>query len=262
MDGTISNVPREWQRLMHLLRPRLHTTIKQYRGSPVTITRHRIKQWLKKYNITNYTIHNNLVVDVDGNVNVYNQNLKYLPFQFGKVTGYFSCSCNELTSLQYCPTTVGMVFNCSGNNLSSLQYCPSVVGGGFYCNDNLLTSLRHCPNTDGEFDCSHNQLASLQYSPSTVGGNFICFSNILNSLQYSPSTVGGYFDCSDNQLPSIQYCPTTVGGGFFCYDNPFIVTKENEKEWFEVIKNHKNVYSTIKNPTDTLTNFYKMLYEV
>jgi len=138
-----------------------------------------IAQWLKKYGITNYTIHENLVVDVDCDVNLYNNKLTALPFQFGKVTGNFHCSNNQLTSLQYCPTA---------------------VGGGFYCSNNKLTSL--------------------------------------------------------------QYCPTTVGGSFYCYANPFVVTKENEKEWFEVIKNHKNVYSTIKNPTETLTNFYKMLYEV
>ena len=74
-----------------------------------------IEQWLKKYNITNYTIHDNLVVDVNGDVDVSSKELTKLPFQFGKVTGKFDCGSNNLTSLQYCPTTVGRDFSCSNN---------------------------------------------------------------------------------------------------------------------------------------------------
>jgi len=138
-----------------------------------------IAQWLKKYGITNYTIHENLVVDVDCDVNLYNNKLTALPFQFGKVTGNFHCSNNQLTSLQYCPTA---------------------VGGGFYCYNNQLTSL--------------------------------------------------------------QYCPTTVGGFVDCSDNPFIVTEENEESWLQAIKNHKEVYEYIKEPTEEITSLYKMLWEV
>ena len=138
-----------------------------------------IEQWLKKYKIENYTIHDNLVVDVDGDVNLYGKKLKELPFQFGKVTGSFSCSENQLTSLQYCPTTVG-----------------------------------------GDFYCYHNQLTSL------------------------------------------QYCPTTFGGDFYCSDNPFIVTEENEESWLQAIKNGKEVYEYIKEPTEEMTSLHKMLWEV
>ena len=118
----------------------------------MAMNREQIEQWLKKYGIQNYTIHDNLVVDVNGDVNLYNQKLKELPFQFGKVTGLFDCSNNQLTSLRYCPTTVGGSFYCSENQLTSLQYCPTTVWGSF--------------------DCSNNQLTSLQYCPTAVGGNF------------------------------------------------------------------------------------------
>ena len=60
------------------------------------MNRKQIEQWLKKYGIENYTIHDNLVVDVDGDVNLYNQKLKVFPFQFGNVTGYFHCYNNQL----------------------------------------------------------------------------------------------------------------------------------------------------------------------
>ena len=76
----------------------------------MAMNRKQIEKWLKKYGIENYTIHDNLVVDVDGNVDLSNKKLKVLPFQFGNVTGYFDCSNNQLTSLQYCPTTVGESF--------------------------------------------------------------------------------------------------------------------------------------------------------
>ena len=164
------------------------------------MNREEIEKWLKKYSIKNYTIHENLVVDVGGDVNLHDKKLKVLPFQFGKVTGYFYCHNNQLTSLQYCPTSVNGWFTCSHNQLTSLQYCPTMVGGDFYC--------------------------------------------------------------ANNQLTSLQYCPTTVGGDLYFSNNPLIVTKENEKEWFEVIKNHKEVYSKIKEPTEELTLLHKILWEV
>ena len=158
-----------------------------------------IAQWLNDHDVFNYTIHDNLVVDVDGDVNLSNRKLTELPFQFGNVSGHFYCSVNKLTTLQYCPTA--------------------------------------------------------------VGGNFSCYNNKLTSLQYCPTTVGGNFSCYNNKLTSLQYCPTTVGG-FYCYQNPFIISKENESGWLEAIKNHKKVYSYIKEPTESLTNFYKMIWEV
>ena len=115
----------------------------------MTMNREQIEQWLKKYKIENYTIHDNLVVDVDGDVNLYGKKLKELPFQFGKVTGSFDCSNNQLTSLQYCPTTVGGRFDCSNNQLTSLQYCPTTVGRFLDCSDNQLPSLPYCPTTVG-----------------------------------------------------------------------------------------------------------------
>ena len=139
-----------------------------------------IEEWLNKYGMTNYTIHDNLVVDVASGVNLSGKQLMALPFQFG------------------------------------------TVSGSVYCQDNLLTSLKHCP-----------------------------------------TTIGGNFSCYNNKLTSLQYCPTTVGGYFYCPDNPFIVTEENEKEWLQAIKNHKEVYSSyIKELTEELTNFYKMVWEV
>lgn len=61
--------------------------------------------------------------------------LEKIPFNFGKIYGYFSCSRNNgLGSLKGCPETVEGDFFCSENsNLDSLEYCPKYVGGVFYC---------------------------------------------------------------------------------------------------------------------------------
>ena len=83
------------------------------------------------YNITNYTISDDGVVDVDGCVVLYDKNLTKIPIKFGKVSGYFTCAHNKLTSLKNSPTHVGDDFFCQKNNLTSLSDGPEYVGGDF-----------------------------------------------------------------------------------------------------------------------------------
>jgi len=97
-------------------------------------TKNGIENWLKKYEIKNYTINNDLTVDVDGDVYLYYKKLKQIPIKFDIIKGYFNCSNNYLTSLDFCPKEVGGNFNCSWNELISLDGCPKSVGGDFYSN--------------------------------------------------------------------------------------------------------------------------------
>ena len=53
-----------------------------------------------------------------------------------RVTGFFYCSDNQLTSLKGSPKEVGGSFYCSDNQLTSLEGCPKEVGGSFNCYDN------------------------------------------------------------------------------------------------------------------------------
>ena len=92
----------------------------------------------KQYNIKNYTINPDGSIDVDGNVDLFNKYLTKLPIKFNKVTGWFDCSKNKLTSLEGCPNYVGTEFYCSYNELTSLEGCPKEVGGSFYCMLNPL----------------------------------------------------------------------------------------------------------------------------
>ena len=93
----------------------------------------------KKYNIKNYTINGDGSIDVNGSVNLYNKGLTELPLVFNKVSGYFDCGRNKLTSLKGCPRWVGGYFYCTNNNLTSLGFGPDYVGSFFSCQYNNLT---------------------------------------------------------------------------------------------------------------------------
>jgi hypothetical protein len=98
-----------------------------------------IHEICKQYGIENYTINDDGSIDVDGHVGLYNKGLTELPLRFNKVTGYFHCGGNKLTSLKGCPRWVDVNFACSRNQLTSLEFSPDYVGGDFWCEWNRLT---------------------------------------------------------------------------------------------------------------------------
>ena len=102
-----------------------------------------ISLWLDKYNIKNYTINDDLTVDVAGDVYLGNSGLATIPIQFGKVGGWFYCYNNQLKSLVGCPREVGGYFSCYHNKLTSLVGCPNVIRGEFYCDDNLKEDIEY-----------------------------------------------------------------------------------------------------------------------
>jgi hypothetical protein len=135
----------------------------------------------KEYAIENYTINPDGTVDVDGDVYLYGKGLKELPLKFGKVSGWFDCRFNQLTTLEGSAKEVGGWFACHNNQLTTLEGAPKEVGGHFNCNRNQLTTL------DG--------------APKEVGGDFYCRNNRLTTLEGSPKEVGGSFYCNNNPLP-------------------------------------------------------------
>ena len=94
-----------------------------------------IKSWCEEMDIENYIINSKCEIDVDGNVGLFNKDLKELPYKFGTVTGYFNVyGCQNLTSLKNCPNKVGKYFACNHcPQLDSLEGCPKKVGSNFYC---------------------------------------------------------------------------------------------------------------------------------
>jgi hypothetical protein len=177
-----------------------------------SITEIEVEKICKKYDIENWTLNPDGTVDVDGDVDLCNE-LSKLPLKFGRVTGYFWCSYNQLTSLEGCPTEIGGDFFCSYNKLTTLEGCPTEIGGGFYCDNNLLTSLEGCPTQiSGAFDCSYNKLTSLEGCPTEIGGSFLCHDNQLTSLEGCPTEIGVDFWCHHNQLTSLKGAPEYIEG--------------------------------------------------
>lgn len=98
-----------------------------------------IQNWLLEMKIYNCTINDDFTVYKEGDVDLRNKGLSYLPVQFGIVKGAFDCSHNQLTSLKGSPYTVGGAFFCDHNKITSLKYAPKISHYTFFCHHNLIT---------------------------------------------------------------------------------------------------------------------------
>jgi hypothetical protein len=87
-------------------------------------SKEEIKKWLDNYKIKNYTINNDLTIDVNDNVNLRDKKLTNIPIKFNIVTGNFWCSNNKITSLEFAPKEVGGSFRCNMNKITTLEYSP------------------------------------------------------------------------------------------------------------------------------------------
>lgn len=164
-----------------------------------------VKKWLQKMEIAHFKIHDDLTVDVNGDVILAMKRLTYLPVQFGEVNGIFNVEGNKLESLKGCPKTVQQGFYCDHNKLKSLEYTPKIIYGDFSCAHNKLTSLEFAPQIiEGEFNCSHNQLNSLCDAPSKVLSHYNCAHNQLTSLVGVPFNIHGTLSCQNNSIKSLN----------------------------------------------------------
>ena len=178
-----------------------------------------IHEICKKYAIENYVINNGLV-DVNGDVFLIERGLSDLPLRFGKVSGNFDISENNITSLEGCPEEVGGNFECSENKLTSLEGSPKEIGGGFNCSENRLTSLNGCPIEVGaSFYCGDNNLTTLEGAPSIINGNFDCRNNNLTTLEGGPIKVKNVLNCAYNDIISLNGIPLNLST-FICDGNP------------------------------------------
>jgi len=134
-------------------------------------TREEVIQVCENYEIKNYTINDDLSIDISGGVFLRNKKLEYLPLRFNYVSGSFNCSYNrKLRSLKGSPQRVGGDFICEYNELKTLEGCPQKVGKDFYCSYNELKTLEGCPQTvGGDFRCSDNELKDLEHFPEVNG---------------------------------------------------------------------------------------------
>src|SRR5579875_1128733 len=115
-------------------------------------TKDEIENWLNKNSISQYTIKDDLTVDVNNNINLHHRDLVQLPVQFGIVNGNFWAFSNKLTTLKGVPYEVTGTFHCALNQLTSLENCPKIIGKSFNCLMNPLTSLKGFNSIiEGEF---------------------------------------------------------------------------------------------------------------
>ena len=120
-------------------------------------TKVQVVQLCRQYKIQNYSINQDLSIDVEGHVNLGYLKLTSLPLRFSRVGGGFFCQNNNLTTLEGGPREVRKNFNCHNNLLTTLDGSPREVGGYFDCSSNRLTTLDGGPReVGGEFYCSYN----------------------------------------------------------------------------------------------------------
>ena len=182
----------------------------------------RIKRFLDNHNIKNYSINDNFVVDVDGDVYIDHTNLTKLPVQFGTVMGSFNISHNHLDTLSGCPHTVMRDFNCYHNKLTSLICSPTNVGGGYDCSQNELKSLEFIPeNLNAHTLCSHNKLTTLKFAPKSVKGNFDCSFNGITNFEFAPEIVNNNFFAHGNPIGDLEKLKTKIGKGGYITGKQF-----------------------------------------
>jgi len=110
----------------------------------------KISDICEEYSIINYTINKDGSIDVDDNVFMRMKHLTKLPLVFNKVSGYFDCSMNELTTLEGAPKEVGAYFDCSSNSLTNLKGISTSIDGMLYADYNRITTLEYMPNIIGD----------------------------------------------------------------------------------------------------------------
>jgi hypothetical protein len=102
-----------------------------------------IEKWLDEMGVTNYTINDDLTIDVKDSVNLDGRLLKNKLTQFPEYIQF---------------NIVYAYFEIQHNNFITLRGCPYIVKGYFSCCDNELYSLEYAPKKCGEFWCINNKI--------------------------------------------------------------------------------------------------------
>lgn len=194
-----------------------------------------IQDWLEFHNIKKYSIDDNLIVNVDGDVILEKRNIHYFPFQFGIVDGVFDCSHNELTSLWGSPKEVKYGFNFSYNKLKSLEHTPLIVNGTYDAHNNEIENLDFLPIRFESLNLKNNKLTSLKGLPDIINGFLDVSNNQLTTFDATTKKINGFFDCSKNKIHTLDNFPDV--------EVILILTNNNLK--LEDIYQLKNSFSTI-----------------
>lgn len=217
-----------------------------------------IIKWLNKLSINEFTIHEDLTVDVRDDIFLSHHldTLEFFPVQFGIIDGSFDCNFLSLSSLKGSPYEVKGDFNCSSNRLKTLEHAPLIVKGDFSCSYNSLVSLKGSPkNIGGTFACNENQLTSLEYAPEKVGGDFLCGDNLLLNLKGCPEEIHGHLSCPNNKITTFEGFPKFIHDMLNIRKNPI---KTNELAMFTThVSGH--IYHDFGETTKDFFNILEMV---
>ena len=114
----------------------------------------------ERFGIENYTINEDMSIDINGDFDISCSWLFEFPIEFNIINGDFDCSMNLLTSLKGGPKMVMGNFTCSDNQLQTLDYLPYVVKGSIDLEEQGI-----------------NNILRFSSVPNTIGGVIYCSSN-------------------------------------------------------------------------------------
>jgi len=162
-----------------------------------------IKNWLDEMGIINYTINDDLTVDVDGDVDLSGKTPYRLPVKFKVVTGDFDISDNDLVTLDGSPICC-LNFKAYRNQITDLIGGPHYVLGNYNVSENRLSSLKGMAfEIDGLLVLKNNRLECLDLLPLGLGDGIMATDNPLREIPVRgrPSAV---FD----RVSTLKHWPT------------------------------------------------------
>lgn len=173
----------------------------------------QIVDLLIQWGIKNFTVNDDLTVDVDGDVSLKSsfeiKKARKFIFKWGVIKGDFNCNMCMLMSLKGAPDEVWGDFICSANKFQTLEYSPKIVKGDYICyNNRSLRSLQGCTQKiPGTFDCSNCDIAKLTGGPTKVGKDYNLALNECQTLGGIAQKIGGKVDASQNKLTTTMGIP-------------------------------------------------------
>ena len=160
----------------------------------------KIKKWLEEFEISQYTINDNLTVDVNDHVDISYCDLKKIPIQFGVINGSFNCSHNKLTTLKGAPQDLVNMY-CEKNRLTNLEGAPAKIHNTLDVSDNEITSLTGVSKEIGHcLSINKNKLSTLvELSNCMLEASLMANNNQLTNLSGLPHHLI-QVDVRDNPL--------------------------------------------------------------
>lgn len=182
------------------------------------MTKKQIKAFLDDNLIFNYTIHDDLTIDVDDDVWLEIDDSE-IPVQFNDVSGdFYLMDCYNLTSLKGSPVNVFGNFSCRKLGLTSLVGAPDYVDANFNCSGNPITSLEGMPKVFGNFTCFDTSItlgSIFELSPRSEERVMKFIDGYFNFAEY----VGSRKNYDDNAKTWLEFNDLVPVGQAFNYNS-------------------------------------------